>query len=231
MDDSRVTRRRWLLGAGALVLAGCDTTRPSRGFLGAMERWNGRVQRWLFDPERLAPAPSLDENTPADDFPVYFVSDRLPIAPAGWQLRVGGLVARPALLSLDDLQRMPRTEFRVRHYCVEGWSGVASWHGVRVRDLAAAVGADPRAGYVEVRSFDNDYWSSWDRPSAFHAQTILAYGMNGAPLAPEHGAPLRLYSAVKLGYKMVKYVTEVRFLPTPTGGYWEDRGYEWFAGV
>lgn len=231
MSDLPVTRRRWLLGAGALVLAGCDTARPSRGVLGAMERWNGRVQRWLFDPERLAPAPSPDENTPPDDFPVYFVSDSVPIAPAGWRLRVGGLVAWPALLSLDDLQRMPRTELRVRHYCVEGWSAVASWHGVRLRDLAAAVGADPRAGYVEFRSFDNGYWSSWDRPSAFHAQTILAYGMNGAPLGTDHGAPLRLYSSVKLGYKMVKYLTEVSFLPAPTGGYWEDRGYEWFAGV
>jgi DMSO/TMAO reductase YedYZ molybdopterin-dependent catalytic subunit len=231
MSDLPVTRRKWLLGAGALVLAACDTARPSRGVLGAMERWNGRVQRLLFDPERLAPTPRPDENTPPDDFPVYFVSDRVPIAPAGWRLRVGGLVARPALLSLEDLQRMPRTELRVRHYCVEGWSAVASWHGVRLRDLAAAVGADPRAGYVEFRSFDNGYWSSWDRPSAFHAQTILAYGMNGAPLAPDHGAPLRVYSAVKLGYKMVKYLTEVNFLPAPTGGYWEDQGYEWFAGV
>src|SRR5262245_16772415 len=98
MADLLVTRRRWLLGAGAgaLVLAGCDTGRPSRGFLGAMERWNGRVQRLLFDPERLAPAPPPDEDTPPGDFPVYFVSDRLPIAPAGWRLRVGGLVARPA---------------------------------------------------------------------------------------------------------------------------------------
>src|SRR5260370_31868911 len=149
MADLLVTRRRWLLGAGALVLAGCDTARPSRGVLGAMERWNGRVQRWLFDPERLAPAPSPDENTAPDDFPVYFVSDSVPIAPAGWRLRVGGSVTRPALLSLDDLQRMPRTELRVRHYCVEGWSAVAPWHGVRLRDLAAAVGAGPRPGYAE----------------------------------------------------------------------------------
>ena len=62
-------------------------------------------------------------------------------------------------------------------------------------------------------------------------QTILAYGMNGAPLRPEYGAPLRLYSAVKLGYKMVKYLTTVTFLPDRTGGYWEDRGYQWYAGI
>nr|WP_284663833.1 molybdopterin-dependent oxidoreductase [Myxococcus sp. SDU36] len=135
------------------------------------------------------------------------------------------------MLTLDALQRLPRTDLRIRHHCVVGWSAVASWHGVRLSELAHYAGADSRAGYVELRSFDAGYSSSWDRPSAFHPQTILAYGMNGQPLTPGHGAPLRLYSGVKLDYKMVKYLTKVNFLPEPTGGYWEDRGYEWFAGV
>ena len=126
---------------------------------------------------------------------------------------------------------MPVTDVRVRHYCVEGWSAVSSWRGVGVRDLARAVGAHRDARYVEFRSFDENYWSSWDRPSAMHAQTILAYGKNGAPLSPDYGAPLRLYASVKLGYKMVKYLTQVNFLSAPTGGYWENTGYEWFAGV
>jgi DMSO/TMAO reductase YedYZ molybdopterin-dependent catalytic subunit len=108
---------------------------------------------------------------------------------------------------------------------------VASWEGVRLAEIARIAGMDPRARYVEFRSFDADYWSSWDLASALHPQTILAYGMDGARLPLEHGAPLRLYSAVKLGYKMVKYLTEVSFLPVRSGGYWEDRGYEWFAGV
>jgi DMSO/TMAO reductase YedYZ molybdopterin-dependent catalytic subunit len=153
------------------------------------------------------------------------------VAPASWALQVGGLVERPQVLTLEDLRLMPLTEYRIRHHCVEGWSAVASWRGVAVRELARRVGADPRAGFVEFRSFDEDYWSSWDAPSALHPQTILAYGMNGEPLRPEHGAPLRLYSGAKLGYKMVKYLTAVNFLPEPSGGYWEDRGYEWFAGV
>ena len=76
---------------------------------------------------------------------------------------------------------MPRTEVRVRHHCVEGWTAVASWHGVAPDATSPrAPGADPRAGFVEFRSFDNGYWSSWDRESALHPQTILAYGMNGA---------------------------------------------------
>ena len=92
-------------------------------------------------------------------------------------------------------------------------------------------GLDPRVKFVEFRSFDSGYWSSWDLASAMHPQTLLAYGFNNGPLYAEQGAPLRVYSAVKLGYKMVKYLTEINFLPSPTGGYWETQGYEWFAGV
>ncbi|MCY1040758.1 molybdopterin-dependent oxidoreductase [Corallococcus sp. bb12-1] len=226
-----LTRRRVLLGAAALATSACDSSRPREGFLGAMERFNQRAQTALFSPTRLAPEEPIEQLTPPRDFPHYFISDTVPLAPAGWRLEVGGLVSQPRSFSLEELQRLPRTGYRIRHHCVEGWSAVASWHGVRVSDLARAVGADPRAGFVEFRSFDSGYYSSWDAPSALHAQTLLAYGMNGQLLEPGHGAPLRLYSGVKLGYKMVKYLTTVRFLPAASGGYWEDRGYEWFAGV
>jgi DMSO/TMAO reductase YedYZ molybdopterin-dependent catalytic subunit len=234
---SRSTRRRFigsaLRGTGVVALGGlaCDSRRPHAGFLGLMERANERFQSALFDPNRLAPELSEGEETALEDFPKYKISKQFPIAPAGWALVVGGLVAHPLTLSLDDLRRLPRTRTRVRHHCVEGWSAVAAWDGVPLSEIARIAGVDPRARYVEFRSFDSGYWSSWDLASALHAQTILAYGMNGAPLQVEHGAPLRLYSAVKLGYKMVKYLTEVSFLPVRTGGYWEDQGYEWFAGV
>jgi DMSO/TMAO reductase YedYZ molybdopterin-dependent catalytic subunit len=151
--------------------------------------------------------------------------------PSGWTLKVGGLVQRPMVLTLAQVQRMTRTDMRVQHHCVEGWSAVASWHGVRLSEIARLAGLDPRVRFVEFRSFDSDYWSSWDLGSALHPQTLLAYGFNGRPLEADHGAPLRVYSAVKLGYKNVKYLTEVNFLPNRTGGYWEDQGYEWFAGV
>jgi DMSO/TMAO reductase YedYZ molybdopterin-dependent catalytic subunit len=231
------TRRRFLesglRGAGLVALGGlaCDSSRPHAGFLGLMERVNERFQGALFDPARLAPELPEDEETDLEAFPKYKISSEFPVAPAGWTLAVKGLVARPLSLSLDDLERLPRTRTRVRHHCVEGWSAVASWDGVRLAEIARLAGMDPRARYVEFRSFDSGYWSSWDLASALHPQTILAYGMDGERLLLEHGAPLRLYSAVKLGYKMVKYLTEVSFLPVRSGGYWEDRGYEWFAGV
>lgn len=232
-----IGRRRFLSsgarGAGLLALGAvaCDGQRPKAGFLGLMERANERFQRALFDPDRLAPELGEEEETPYERFPKYRISDEFPLAPAGWALAVRGLVARPLTLSVEDLRRLPSARTRVRHHCVEGWSAVASWEGVRLAEIARVAGVDPRARYVEFASFDSGYWSSWDIESALHPQTILAYGMNGAPLRVEHGAPLRLYSAVKLGYKMVKYLTEVSFLPVRTGGYWEDQGYEWFAGV
>jgi DMSO/TMAO reductase YedYZ molybdopterin-dependent catalytic subunit len=227
-----ITRRQLVatVATGA-VLVTEKTVRAQSGFLRWMGRWNERVDRALFGADRLAAELPPTETTPAQAFPSYFISDDMPLAPAGWVLKVGGLVARPTTFSLEQLQRLSRTDMRVRHHCVEGWSAVAAWHGVRLRDVAALVGADPWAPYVEFRSFDAGYWSSWDRESALHQQTLLAYGMNGAPLYPDHGAPLRLYSAVKLGYKMVKYLTEVNFLSERTGGYWEDQGYEWFGGI
>ncbi len=231
------SRRRFLAGglraaglAGLGALA-CDSDRPRTGFLGAMERVNERFQRALFDPDRLAPELGEDALTPAGAFPQYKIGEDFPPVPQGWALAVGGLVRRPMTLSIDDLVRLPRTRVRVRHHCVEGWSAVAGWDGVRLSEVARLVEPDPRARFVEFRSFEPRYYSSWDLESALHRQTILAYGMNGLPLATEYGAPLRLYSAVKLGYKMVKYLAQVSFLPVRTGGYWEDQGYEWFAGV
>jgi DMSO/TMAO reductase YedYZ molybdopterin-dependent catalytic subunit len=229
-DRRRLGRRAVLLSLPTVAM-GCDSSRPRTGALGLFERLNGWVGKGLFSASRLSPTSRAEDTTPAEAFPAYFISRSVPVMPPGWMLRVRGLVDRPVDLSLDDLRRMTRTDLRVRHHCVEGWSAVASWHGVRVADLARAVGASPKASFVEFRSFDSGYYSSWDRESAEHPQSILAWGMNGEPLTAAHGAPLRLYGAVKLGYKSVKYLEEVSFLPAATGGYWENLGYEWYAGV
>jgi len=226
-----ITRRSFVVGAGAAsLLASCDA-HPIKGFLGAMKDWNEKFEGFMFSPGRLAPEEAAAETTPESAFPAYFIADTMPTAPANWTLSVGGLVERELVLTLDQLRKMPRTDLRVRHHCVEGCSAVASWHGVRISDIAKAAGLKPGVKYVEFNSFDEDYFSSWDLGSALHPQTVLAYGMNGHVLGANHGAPLRFYSAVKLGYKMCKYLTEVNFLPTKTGGYWEDQGYDWFGGV
>ncbi len=226
-----IARRKFIVSAvAASVLAGCES-HPIKGFLGAMKDWNEKFEGFVFSPSRLAPELPASDITPESAFPSYFISESVPTAPADWSLSVGGLVERELVLTLDQLQKMPRTDLRVRHHCVEGWSAVASWQGVRVSEIARLAGLKPGVRYVEFNSFDNEYFSSWDLGSALHPQTLLAYGMNGHPLGPDHGAPLRLYSAVKLGYKMCKYIDEINFLPNKTGGYWEDQGYDWFGGV
>ncbi len=176
------------------------------------------------------------ELTPMEAFPGYHVAPAIPEVPDDWSLTVGGMVAKPLKLSVDDLRTLPQISARIRHHCVEGWTAVADWGGVSIAELAKHAGARETA-YVEFRSFDapsfssRGYWSSWDHASAFHPQTMIALTMNGQPLTAKHGAPCRLYGSVKLGYKLVKYLTEVNFLDKRTGGYWENQGYEWFAGV
>lgn len=230
MREKRGMSRRQLFTAfGALGLAACDTDKPRRGALGLAERWNRGVESRLF---RSGLEVAGGDLTPEDAFPGYKATPgpAFPLAPKDWALVVGGRVARPRRLTLEDLRGLPRTDVRIEHHCVEGWSAVADWSGVRLSEIARLCGAAD-VDYVEFRSFDLGYWSSWDMDSAMHPQTMVALGMNGKPLSPKHGAPARLYGAVKLGYKQVKYLAQINFLDEETGGYWEDQGYEWYAGV
>jgi DMSO/TMAO reductase YedYZ molybdopterin-dependent catalytic subunit len=226
-----IARRKFITGTAVLsLLAGCEH-HPVGAFAKLMRGWNESFESLVFSPNRLATELPASEQTPEKDFPCFFRSPAVPVASSDWSLTIGGLIEHPMILTLDQLKRLPATEMRVRHYCVDGWTAVASWYGVRVSEIARLAKLDPRVKYVEFRSFDSGYWSGWDLGSALHPQTVLAYGMNGHPLGADHGAPLRLYSAVKLGYKSVKYLTEVIFSPDKPGGYWEDKGFEWFAGV
>ncbi len=232
-------RRELVISAASLV--GCSVERPREGFLGAMDRFDrtraGAPLRARASREDRARVGAHRGRA----LPAYKIGEDYPAPPTTFSLEIGGAVERPRRFSLEELERLPRSDLRVRHYCVEGWSAVASWHGVRLKDLLDVVGLRPHAPFVEFVSFEptpeptlrgnETYTSSWDLESALHPQTLLAYGMNGSPLGHLHGGPVRLYSAVKLGYKMVKWLRAIRVLPHATGGYWEDQGYEWFAGV
>lgn len=235
-----VDRRRFLFLSGASVtsvlLAGCDSRGPdsARGVLRFAERQNEKVERWLTRHTAMDRAPAGARAAGAA-FPSYFISSSVPIwdeaARGTWKLEIGGLVQRPLSLSLDDLVRLRGSSQRVNHYCVEGWTAVAEWTGVRVSELAKLAGVLPETQAVDFVSFDNNYHESWDMESAMHPQTIIAYGMDGRMLGPAHGAPARLHSPIKLGYKNTKYLTRVTFLPERNGGYWSDQGYEWYGGV
>ena len=108
---------------------------------------------------------------------------------------------------------------------------MAEWTGVRVSELARLVEPTADVGFVDFGGFDKGYHESWDLASAMHPQTIVAYGMDGHYLGIAHGAPARINSPVKLGYKCTKYLTKILFLPERNGGYWSDQGYEWYGGV
>src|SRR5215471_10994694 len=101
-----------------------------------MRRWNEGVEAAIFSPTRLAPELPASATTPESEFPAYYISDSMPVAPPNWTLKLGGLIKRPMILTLAQLQAMPRTDMRVQHHCVEGWSAVASWHGVRISEIA-----------------------------------------------------------------------------------------------
>jgi DMSO/TMAO reductase YedYZ molybdopterin-dependent catalytic subunit len=236
----RIDRRQFLLAGGATVsaalLSACNSYGPrgAQRLLRYAERRNESVERVLLrtGSRDLARHSARDAGSA---FPVYYISDAIPMwdekVRGPWMLEVTGLVAHPLQLTLDDLVRLPRLTQRVDHFCVEGWTAVASWTGVRFRDLAAAVQPLTAAHYVDFQSFDNDYHESWDIESAMHPQTLIAYGMDGAMLGAAHGGPARVHSPVKLGYKNTKYLTKIVFMPTRNGGYWSDQGYEWYGGV
>src|SRR4029079_6036498 len=97
--------------------------------------------------------------------------------------------------------------------------------------VGARVEPKREARCLRFEPFDNDYFNGWDMKSALHPQTILAYAWNDRPLAPNHGAPLRLYSPIKLGYKLTKFLTAITFTAERPGGYWEDQGYPWLGGI
>jgi DMSO/TMAO reductase YedYZ molybdopterin-dependent catalytic subunit len=163
-----------------------------------------------------------------------------------WRLEVAGLVDKPLELSLADLRTMPSRTQITRHDCVEGWSCIGKWKGVPLAKVLDAAGAQGKARYVVFRCADTleetldgtgQYYESIGFEDAYHPQTILAYEMNDRALPIPHGAPLRLRVERQLGYKMAKYIMRIELVDDfagigrGRGGFWEDRGYEWYAGI
>jgi DMSO/TMAO reductase YedYZ molybdopterin-dependent catalytic subunit len=165
---------------------------------------------------------------------------------ADYKLRVGGLVETPTAFSLADLRAMAGRTQITRHDCVEGWSCIGKWTGVQLASVLDQVKLKPEARYVVSTCFDQlektldgsgRYYESIDLEDAYHPQTILAYEMNGAPLDIPHGAPIRMRVERQLGYKMAKYIRQIDVVASLEtfgrggGGFWEDRGYDWYAGI
>lgn len=244
---------------GGLVLAGCDALSTSPTTLAVLDSAEGATLRWqrLIGRNALAKEFSEADISPVfkangsksvdtEDYARWIETGF-----ADWRLRIDGLVDRPLSLSLADLKRLPARSQITRHDCVEGWSAIGKWTGPQLGPLLKAAGLKPNARYVVFHCADNyggeaskgglqstgRYYESVDLVDAFHPQTILAHSLNGAPLDVPHGAPVRMRIERQLGYKHAKYVMRIEAVESfanfelGKGGYWPDRGYEWFAGI
>jgi DMSO/TMAO reductase YedYZ molybdopterin-dependent catalytic subunit len=248
--------RGTLAAAGAALLSGCDRLSNNEAFvetLKSAQHLSSAVHKLV------APRPAMAQEFERKDIAQTFRSngtldpadeDYRTLAAAGfadYTLSLGGLVQQPAEYSLTQLRALPSRTQITRHDCVEGWSCIGQWRGVPLAALLGAAKPLPAARFVVFRCFDSmdepdaetdsQYYESIDLDDAFHTQTILAYELNDKPLPISNGAPLRLRVERQLGYKHAKYVRAIELVETLAGirggkgGYWEDEGYEWYAGI
>ncbi len=253
------SRRTWLRGlaatAAAALASACDRIAGDptvRAGLRGAERLNHGVHRALFDRRTLAreyPDSAISEIFPANGSIDPADPGYRALAAggfSGYRLVVDGLVDRPLDLDLAALRALPSRSQVTRMDCVEGWSAIARWTGARLAPVLEQAGLKPEARFLVFHCFDTldpeagadgRYYESLDLVDAFHPQTLLAYEMNGAPLSIAHGAPLRLRVERQLGYKHAKFIRRIEavsdfaHISGGKGGFWEDRGYEWYAGI
>jgi hypothetical protein len=139
------------------------------------------------------------------------------------------------LLSMGELQKLPKVETVLEFKCVEGWSVITQWGGYRLRDLLEMYppekvnGREPR--YVYMETPDGNYYGGYDLKVARHPQTLLVTEMNGEPLTQQHGAPLRLFTPLKYGYKQVKRIGLIAYTDQKPDDFWTKLGYDWYAGL
>jgi len=230
--DRRAFLTRTLSLGGLALLSGCEITSQAgvEQALSAVSRFNDQVQGWLFDPNALAPTYPASMITRPFPFNAYYGVDDAPqVDEADYRLEIAGRVADRRPWRLADLRALTQAEQITRHICVEGWSAIGRWGGVRFSDFLARIGADTRARYVGFKCAD-DYYTSIDMPTALHPQTLLTLSYDGHTLPREYGFPMKLRMPTKLGYKNPKHVRAIFVTNTYPGVYWEDQGYNWFGG-
>ena len=221
------------LSLGALaLLSGCNITdtEGAQRMLWAMSRWNDRVQAALFNPDRLAPTYPESAITKPFPFNAYYPENEVRIVKAeGYALELSGMIRDRAPWSLEKLYALPQTSQITRHVCVEGWSAIGKWGGVLFSDFLKRIGADLTAKYIGFRCAD-DYYTSIDMATALHPQTLLTFSYADQILPPRFGFPMKLRIPTKLGFKNPKHITALFVTNVYPGGYWEDKGYNWFSG-
>jgi DMSO/TMAO reductase YedYZ molybdopterin-dependent catalytic subunit len=252
----RVALRTALASLGALPLAGCDKLSSNEAFVDGLKS----AQRLSHAAHRVvAGRNAMAQEFSQSDVSAHFKANGTLVPAdadyhalmkngfADWKLQIDGLVEKPVSFTLAELRAMPSRTQITRHDCVEGWSSIGKWKGVQLSRLLEQAKPLPTAKFVVFRcadsmdtpapNVDSKYYESVDLDDAYHTQTILAYELNDKPLPVNNGAPLRARIERQLGYKHAKYLMRIELVESfakirdGNGGYWEDQGYEWYAGI
>ena len=232
-------RRRFIAGGASLgaltLLTGCDVSDSFSAdqMLTRISKFNDAVQALIFNPHALAPTFPESAITKPFPFNAYYELDDAPeIDSKDWKFAVSGLVDNKKSWTLDELYQLPQVKQVTRHICVEGWSAIGSWTGTPLRDFLKLVGADTSAKYCWFQCADKDgYNSPLDMETALHPQTQMSFKFAGETLPRAYGFPMKIRVPTKLGFKNPKYVTAMWVQNNDAGGYWENKGYNWFSGL
>ena len=240
-DAARVmpnpARRAFLRGAASLgaltLLTGCDIVDgdAAEGVLRRISEFNDAAQAAMFNRNKLAPEYPASAITRPFPFNAYYSEDEAPeVNGEKYRLQVGGLVDNKKPWTLAELHALPEVSQITRHVCVEGWSAIGSWQGVRLSEFLKRLGADTRAKYVWFQCAEG-YSNTIDMASALHPQTQLSFKFDNQILPRKYGFPMKCRMPTKLGFKNPKYITALYVQNNDAGGYWENQGYNWFSGL
>jgi DMSO/TMAO reductase YedYZ molybdopterin-dependent catalytic subunit len=196
-----------------------------------MSQWNDRAQAAIFNPNKLAPEYPESAITRPFPFNAYYGEDEVRMVDAAsYRLELSGLIRDKKAWTLPELNALPQASQVTRHICVEGWSAIGKWTGVRLSEFLRRIGADTRAKYVWFQCAEG-YSNTIDMATALHPQTQLSFKFGDEILTRKYGFPMKCRMPTKLGFKNPKYVTAIYVQNNDAGGYWEDQGYNWFSGL
>jgi DMSO/TMAO reductase YedYZ molybdopterin-dependent catalytic subunit len=230
-------RRAFLRGAASLgaltMLTGCEVVGSfsAEKVLRKISEFNDGAQALLFDPNQLAPTYPESAITKPFPFNAYYPLEDAPeVDGKDFKLEVGGLVDNTRSWTLEELYALPQEKQITRHICVEGWSAIGSWTGVRLSEFLRRIGADTRAKYVWFQCAEG-YSNTIDMATALHPQTQLTFKVGDEILPRAYGFPMKCRIPTKLGFKNPKHVVAMHVTNKDLGGYWENQGYNWFSGL
>ena len=246
-----MNRKIFLASSLSAALAACSPIgtklNENKGFHSALESAEALNERVIGTRgrARLYAPSDISADFPLNSLDTPSTTEYERLSAAGFRsynLIVDGLVDRPQAIPLAQLQHLTNIDEITRHDCVEGWSAIARWQGVRLSTVLALAAPKAHARYAVFHSFDSDadgtaYYESLSLEQAAHPQTLLALRQNGVAITPDRGAPVRLKVPTQLGYKSAKWVRRIEIVASlhqlggGKGGYWEDQGYEWYAGI